>query len=91
MKNNKGMTLVELIISIILISLIVLFLMVLFINVKDINDEAETNTSYLISKSLIIKEIEDDLETATKINVKNCSITDFYKKSYNIRIRISNI
>ena len=56
--------------------------MVLFINVKDINDEAETNTSYLISKSLIIKEIEDDLETATKINVKNCSITDFYKKSY---------
>ena len=44
MKNNKGMTLVELIISIILISLIVLFLMMLFINVKDINDEAETNT-----------------------------------------------
>ena len=57
MKNNKGMTLVEIIISIALISILLLFLFMLLVTVNDINTESEVNSNYLINKSLILNEI----------------------------------
>ena len=60
--NKKGITLVEIIISIALISIVLVFLFSLLVNVKDMNDEAEVNSTYLINKSLILKNIESDLE-----------------------------
>lgn len=85
MKNNKGMTLVEIIISIALISIVLLFLFMLLVTVNDINDESEVNSSYLINKSLILKNIEDDLSKTEAIELKKCHISDdgFYT-SYNI-------
>lgn len=84
MKNNKGMTLVEIIISIALISIVLLFLFMLLITVNDINDESEVNSSYLINKSLILKNIEEDLSKTEVSSVKlsTCNIADFYT-SYN--------
>ena len=78
--NKKGMTLVEIIISIALISIVLIFLFSLLVNVRDINSSSEVNTTYLINKALILKNIEEDLskKEGTEITVKKCDITDLY-------------
>ena len=70
--NNKGMTLVEIIISIALISIVLVFLFSLLVTVNDMNDEAEINSTYLINKALILKNIEEDLSGVTSIKIKAC-------------------
>lgn len=70
--NKKGMTLVEIIISIVLISIVLIFLFSLLITVKDINDESEVNSTYLINKSLILKNLEEDFDKATSVKLSEC-------------------
>lgn len=78
--NKKGMTLVEIIISIALISIVLIFLFSLLVNVRDINSSSEVNTTYLINKALILKNIEEDLSKKenTETTVKKCDITNLY-------------
>lgn len=78
--NNKGITLTEIIISIALISIVLIFLFSLLVTVNDINDESEVNSTYLINKSLILKNIESDLRTADSVTINNCptGIKDIY-------------
>ena len=71
--NKKGITLVEIIISIVLISIVLIFLFSLLITVKDINDESEVNSTYLINKSLILKNIESDLDKASSVKLEECT------------------
>ena len=79
--NKKGITLVEIIISIVLISIVLIFLFSLLITVNDINKESEVNSTYLINKSLILKNIEEDLDNAETINISNCSdMKELYSK-----------
>lgn len=84
MKNNKGMTLVEIIISIALISIVLLFLFMLLITVNDINDESEVNSSYLINKSLILKNIEEDLSKSNSITLSTCNVKDDIYGNYGV-------
>lgn len=77
--NKKGITLVEIIISIALISIVLIFLFSLLVDVKDMNDEASINSDYLINKALILKNIEEDLDIATtELNINTCEIHTFY-------------
>lgn len=77
--NKKGMTLVEIIISIALISIVLVFLFSLLVDVKDMNDEASINSDYLINKALILKNIEEDLDkTTTELKINTCEIGNFY-------------
>ena len=77
--NKKGMTLVEIIISIALISIVLIFLFSLLVDVKDMNDEASINSDYLINKALMLKNIEEDLDKATtELNINTCEINTFY-------------
>jgi len=76
--NKKGITLIEIIISIVLISIVLIFLFSLLVTVKDINYNSKVNSTYLINKSLIIKKIEEDFERATSIKLESCKIKDFY-------------
>lgn len=77
--NKKGMTLVEIIISIALISIVLVFLFSLLVDVKDMNDEASINSDYLINKALILKNIEEDLDKATtELKINTCNIHTFY-------------
>lgn len=76
--NKKGMTLVEIIISIALISIVLVFLFSLLVDVKDMNDEASINSDYLINKALILKNIEEDLDETTSLKISTCEINDFY-------------
>lgn len=76
--NKKGITLVEIIISIALISIVLVFLFSLLVDVKDMNDEASINSDYLINKALILKNIEEDLDKADSLKLNTCEINDFY-------------
>lgn len=76
--NKKGMTLVEIIISIALISIVLVFLFSLLVDVKDMNDEASINSDYLINKALILKNIEEDLDGTDSLTLNTCAINDFY-------------
>lgn len=68
--NNKGMTLVEIIVSITLISIVLIFLMNLFIRVRDIYNQSKINAEYDMLVSSIIKSIGDDMETYGLRNVE---------------------
>lgn len=77
--NKKGITLVEIIISIALISIVLIFLFSLLVDVKDMNDEASINSDYLINKALMLKNIEEDLDKATtELKINTCNIRTFY-------------
>lgn len=76
--NKKGITLVEIIISIALISIVLIFLFSLLVDVKDMNDEADLNSTYLINKSLMLKNIEEDLDGSDSLTLTTCEINDFY-------------
>lgn len=76
--NKKGMTLVEIIISIALISIVLVFLFSLLVDVKDMNDEASINSDYLINKALILKNIEEDLDKENSVTLNTCEINNFY-------------
>lgn len=78
--NNKGITLTEIIISIALISIVLIFLFSLLVTVNDINKESEVNSTYLVNKSLILKNIEDDLRKATSVSVSRCNINSIYSQ-----------
>lgn len=70
--NNKGITLIEIIISIVLISIVLIFLFSLLVTVKDINFKSDVNSTYLINKSLILKNIEEDFSKASSVHVEKC-------------------
>ena len=74
--NNKGMSLIEIIISITLISMVLIFIFSLLVNVKDINNQSELNSTYLIKKALMISDIEDDLMNSEKIFIGKCYVED---------------
>ena len=79
--NNKGITLTEIIISIALISIVLIFLFRLLVTVNNINKESEVNSTYLINKSLILKNIEGDFAKTSYITVSNCDVkNDIYQK-----------
>lgn len=82
--NNKGMSLIEIIISITLISMVLIFIFSLLVNVKDINTQSELNSTYLIKKALMISDIEDDLMDSTKIVIGKCSSTDATGTKYGV-------
>ena len=84
MKNNKGMTLVEIIISIALISIVLLFLFMLLVTVNDINTESEVNSNYLINKSLILKNIEDELSKTSSITLYTCNVKNDIFTNYGV-------
>jgi len=71
--NNKGVTLTEIIISIALISIVLIFLASLLVTVNDINKESEVNSTYLIGKSVLIKNIENDLRNASSLTISECA------------------
>ena len=73
--NNKGSTLLELIISIALISVILVFMVRLLV---DLND-SETNNKYAkknqVIRAEILRTIENDLQTKTLIDIRDNSTT----------------
>lgn len=60
--DKKGMTLVEIIVSLALISIVLIFLMNLFIKVRGTYNQSKIQSDYEILTSNIIKAVGDDIE-----------------------------
>ncbi len=61
-KNNKGVTIIEMIVSLALISLVLIFLMRLLLTVKDMDDKSLSMLEYQVQTSIIIKKIENTIK-----------------------------
>lgn len=70
--NNRGMTMMEIIVSIALISIVILFLMNLFVSVRGTYNQSKTNSEYEVLVSNIINAISKDIE---KYGLKNIECT----------------
>ena len=75
--DKNGLTIIEIIVSIVLISIVMLFLSILLIDVKDINDDSKTNSMYLINNVIFIKAVEEDLMNYAEIKIRTCDINAF--------------
>lgn len=62
MVNKKGMTLVEMIVSIVLISIVLILLMNLFINIRSVYNKSKIQSDYNMLSSTIIKVVSTDIE-----------------------------
>lgn len=70
--NNKGITLIEIIISITLISLVIVFLLSVLITVRH-EDKTSKSLSHLkMNQALIIKEINTDFIERELIGIESC-------------------
>ncbi len=70
MKNKKGFTMVELIVSIALISIVLIFLLRLLLTIRDMDDKSLNMIEYEEKTSLIIKKIQSDIK-----DVSNCTMS----------------
>ena len=77
--NKKGMTLVEIIVAISLISVVMIFLFQVLITVINGNKRNNTKSQTLISKAIVMKAVEHDLDTfglQDNTSVKECGDFD---------------
>ena len=74
--NNKGITLVEIIISVALISIVLVFLFTMLIQVNNENSDNEIKSSYLINQAAYIKLLEEDFLDYNLNIGKTCSEAD---------------
>lgn len=69
--NKKGMTMVEIMVSVVLISIVLIFLMNLFVSVRNTYNQSKIQSDYEMLQSNIINSIGKDVENygLTKIEV----------------------
>jgi type II secretory pathway component PulJ len=74
--NKKGITIVEIIISVTLVSIVLVFLFNVMITVKNEDSKSQTQSKLLINQALIIKSIQSDIKDYGLKGVDYCSLTD---------------
>lgn len=77
-KNNKGITIVEIIISVTLISIVMILLFTVLITVRDEDERGKVVSNLLINQALIVKEIENDFIELGLIGIASCNDGEFY-------------
>ena len=83
MKNNIGMTIVELITSIVLVSIILVFMLNLLITLQYFGVQNQNETDLLVNQAVIIKALEKDINEFKLKGVSNCTIDDLiYSHTY---------
>ncbi len=73
MKNNKGFTIIELIVSFVLSMIIVVILFQLIINLKEIYSSSGIKTEMLNKQNIMTDKIYTDLTSKQVISVSRCS------------------
>lgn len=76
MKNQKGVTIVEIVVSVALISLVIIFIFNLMITVKNINDDSNSSSTNIINQNIIIRKVQADLKDLELTKVDSCSSDD---------------
>ena len=93
MRNNKGTTLVEIIVSVALISIVMVFLVGLLIDLRDIDDKSLKRLEYEEKIALITKQFQDTIQKydtcsfdVSNDNTLNAKCEDFY----NVNLKCDN-
>lgn len=76
MKNNKGMTIIEILISICIISIVVLLLFNMLIQVRNEDVSNQIQSNFVINQSTFIKELEEDIINYGVKSVSSCSLQE---------------
>lgn len=76
MKNQKGVTIVEIVVSVALISLVIIFIFNLMITVKNINDDSNSSSTNIINQNIIIRKVQADFKDLELTKVDSCSSDD---------------
>ena len=71
--NNKGVTIVELVVSISILTIIVLFLFQLILSLKEVYNSSGIKTEMLNKQAIINREINDDLYDKQLELARSCS------------------
>lgn len=93
MRNNKGTTLVEIIVSVALISIVMVFLVGLLIDLRDIDDKSLKRLEYEEKIALITKQFQDTIQ---KYDTCSFSVSESNTKleatceDYNVNLRCNN-
>ncbi|MDD2409776.1 MAG: hypothetical protein PHD03_03555 [Bacilli bacterium] len=90
--NTKGISLVEIIISITLISIIIVFILSLLISIRSDDQESNELSQLKLNQALIIKEINTDFIERELIGIASCEDggSDRNKDSIRFYIKTSN-
>ncbi len=73
--NNKGMTLVEIILSIGLVSIVMVQVLNLLVDLKDEQVLGQDKTSDLMNRTIIIKTVEEDFMNKSITSINECGNT----------------
>lgn len=76
LKNNKGLTVTEIIISISLVSVVLIFLFNALITIKNTNEKVSKASTELINQALITRTIQNDFKTYELKNIFACDSED---------------
>lgn len=68
--NKKGMSLIEIIVSLALIAIVIIFLMNLFINVRGVYNNSKIQADYDIISATIARSVGDDIEKYGLLSVE---------------------
>lgn len=74
--NKKGMTLVEIIVSISLVTIVLVFLINLLITVKNFDNDTQNSSEMLINQAVITREVQKDFMDYGLVGVSACSASD---------------
>lgn len=73
MKNKKGFTLIELMVSIVLLSIVLVFMMNTLIKLRDTNLASGVETNILVGQAIISKTINTDILSSGGISSYTCA------------------
>lgn len=90
-KYNKGMTIIEILISVIIISIVIVLLFVMLIQVGDENNKNNIHSQQLLNQSTFTKTIEEDIITYGLKSVSYCNIGDAGISSFNNDVANVNV
>lgn len=76
MKNNKGLTIIEIIASLALISIVLIFLIDLFLSVRMTYAKSRSKSDYEVFSNIIIKSVSHDID---KYELKDYKLADDQK------------
>ena len=72
MKNNKGVTITEIVISVTLVSIILVFLLNLLITIRGYSEENKNKSDALINRAIITREVENDFKDYDLKGISTC-------------------
>lgn len=72
-KNNKGITIVEIIVSVTLISIVLILLISVFITVRNEDETNKVSSNLLMNQVVITREIESDFIDLGLIEIASCA------------------